>query len=57
MSASGQTWVWVDGRLSIAEEAWVSALDHGVTVGDGVFETCKVVDGTPFALGRHLRRR
>src|SRR4029078_10995913 len=29
---------------------------HGVTVGDGVFETCKVIDGTPFALGRHLRR-
>jgi len=56
VSAAGQTWVWVDGRLSIAEEAWVSALDHGVTVGDGVFETCKVVDGTPFALGRHLRR-
>jgi branched-chain amino acid aminotransferase len=56
VNASAATWVWVDGRLSVAEEAWVAALDHGVTVGDGVFETCKVVDGTPFALGRHLRR-
>lgn len=50
------TWVWVDGNLSPAAEAQVAALDHGVTVGDGVFETCKVVDGTPFALTRHLAR-
>ncbi len=34
----------------------MAALDHGVTVGDGVFETCKVVDGTPFAMTRHLQR-
>jgi branched-chain amino acid aminotransferase len=50
------TWVWVDGNLSPAAEARVAALDHGLTVGDGVFETCKVVDGTPFALTRHLER-
>ena len=30
--------------------------DHGLTVGDGVFETMKVVDGVPFALTRHLAR-
>ena len=29
--------------------------DHGLTVGDGVFEAVKVVDGQPFALTRHLR--
>jgi branched-chain amino acid aminotransferase len=50
------TWVWVDGNLSPAGDARVAALDHGLTVGDGVFETCKVVDGTPFALTRHLAR-
>ena len=50
------TWVWVDGNLAPAGEARVAALDHGLTVGDGVFETCKVVDGTPFALTRHLAR-
>lgn len=50
------TWVWVDGSVAPAADARVAALDHGVTVGDGVFETCKVVDGTPFALTRHLRR-
>ncbi len=50
------TWVWVDGNLSPAGDARVAALDHGLTVGDGVFETCKVVDGTAFALTRHLDR-
>ena len=41
----------------VAEDAAViRANDHGLVVGDGVFETCKVVDGEVFALGRHLRR-
>jgi branched-chain amino acid aminotransferase len=56
MSSTGTTWVWVDGRLSTDGDARVGALDHGLTVGDGIFETCKVVDGTPFAWTRHLRR-
>ncbi len=30
--------------------------DHGFTVGDGVFESVKVVAGQPFALTRHLDR-
>ena len=30
--------------------------DHGLTAGDGVFETVKVTGGMPFALTRHLRR-
>jgi len=50
------TWVWVNGALSDAGEARVAALDHGVTVGDGIFETAKVVDGSPFAITRHLAR-
>ncbi len=48
--------VWVDGRLHAGGGAVVDALDHGMTTGDGVFETCKVVDGVPFALGLHLER-
>ncbi len=48
--------VWVDGRLVPTGAAAVSALDHGVTVGDGVFETAKIVDGRGFALTRHARR-
>ena len=39
-----------------AEQATVSVLDHGLTVGDGVFETILVRDGTPFALSLHLTR-
>jgi branched-chain amino acid aminotransferase len=50
------TTVWVDGEVGDAASARVHAVDHGVTVGDGVFETCKVVDGVPFALTRHLAR-
>ncbi|MGP2436421.1 aminotransferase class IV [Streptomyces sp. JW3] len=48
--------IWLDGGLREAESARVSAFDHGLTVGDGVFETVKAVDGRPFALTRHLDR-
>lgn len=48
--------VWVDGTMVAANEPAVSAVDHGVTVGDGAFETVKVDGGTPFAVSRHLRR-
>jgi branched-chain amino acid aminotransferase len=48
--------VWVDGAMVGPGQPAIAALDHGVTVGDGVFETCKVVDGRGFALTRHARR-
>jgi branched-chain amino acid aminotransferase len=48
--------LWIDGRLRPAAEATISAVDHGLTVGDGVFETMKVVRGEAFAVGRHLAR-
>jgi branched-chain amino acid aminotransferase len=48
--------VWVDGAMVGPGQPAIAALDHGVTVGDGVFETCKVVDGQGFALTRHARR-
>ncbi|MGY6500940.1 MAG: aminotransferase class IV [Acidimicrobiales bacterium] len=48
--------VWLNGSLLDADEARISPFDHGITVGDGVFETLKVVDGTAFALTRHLAR-
>nr|WP_202457137.1 MULTISPECIES: aminodeoxychorismate lyase [unclassified Streptomyces] len=38
------------------DDARVSVLDHGLTVGDGIFETVKSVEGRPFALTRHLAR-
>jgi branched-chain amino acid aminotransferase len=48
--------VWVNGRLTRPDEPAISPLDHGVTVGDGAFETAKVVDGRAFAASRHARR-
>jgi branched-chain amino acid aminotransferase len=48
--------VWVNGAMVDRAEARVSVFDHGFTVGDGVFETTKVVAGRPFALSRHLDR-
>jgi branched-chain amino acid aminotransferase len=48
--------VWVNGQLFEPDAARISPFDHGFTVGDGVFETCKVAGGEAFALTRHLRR-
>ncbi|MEV6737512.1 aminodeoxychorismate lyase [Streptomyces sp. NPDC051104] len=48
--------LWLDGGLQDIESARVSVFDHGLTVGDGVFETVKAVEGRAFALTRHLDR-
>ncbi|WP_121192993.1 aminotransferase class IV [Motilibacter peucedani] len=48
--------VWVQGRILPAEDAVVGVLDHGFTVGDGVFETVRVSANVPIALSRHLAR-
>ena len=48
--------VWIDGALADAGAATISIFDHGLTVGDGVFETLKAVDGRPFATRRHFDR-
>jgi branched-chain amino acid aminotransferase len=50
------TKIWVDGAMRDADDATVSVMDHGLTVGDGVFETLKATGGTAFAMDRHLRR-
>jgi branched-chain amino acid aminotransferase len=48
---------WVNGRvLESPHEPALGVLDHGLVVGDGVFETIAVDHGTPFALTRHLDR-
>jgi branched-chain amino acid aminotransferase len=48
--------IWLNGDLLDPAEATVSVFDHGLKVGDGVFETIKCTDGRPFALTRHLDR-
>lgn len=48
---------WVNGQiLEDPKAAAIAVIDHGFTVGDGVFEAIKVVAGKPFALSRHLQR-
>ncbi|CUR58841.1 Aminotransferase, class IV [metagenome] len=48
---------WLNGDLlADPTQGAIAVTDHGFTVGDGVFEAVKTVDGVPFALGRHLDR-
>lgn len=47
---------WCNGELIPVDTPAVSLLDHGLTVGDGVFETMKYAEGTAFALSRHVAR-
>lgn len=48
--------VWAGGRLCDEADATVSLMDHGITVGDAVFETVAVEGGVALALTRHLDR-
>lgn len=56
MSDPARPVIWSNGRLRSPDEPLATGVDHGLTVGDGVFETCGVVGGQAFALSRHLRR-
>ena len=48
---------WLNGDLlADPTQGAIAVTDHGFTVGDGVFEAVKTIDGVPFALGRHLDR-
>lgn len=48
--------VWFNGSLQPTSAGLIDALDHGLTVGDGVFETCEIRQGRVFALTRHVHR-
>src|SRR6266550_2763075 len=48
--------LWLNGQLVPAADAHVSPFDHGLLVGDGVFETLRVYGGVPFAFRRHAER-
>lgn len=48
---------WLNGHLlQSPDEPSISPLDHGMIVGDGVFETVQISRNQPFALTRHLDR-
>lgn len=49
--------IWIDGVLHTdPAAATVPAVDHGLVVGDGVFEALKVTAAGPYAVQRHLNR-
>ncbi|MDY0137101.1 MAG: branched-chain-amino-acid transaminase [Thiomicrospira sp.] len=49
-------YVWLNGELTLLENAKISVLDHGVLYGDGVFEGLRVYHGRPFMLAEHIQR-
>jgi branched-chain amino acid aminotransferase len=54
---TGQLRIWLNGRLyNDPHQATVAGIDHGLVVGDGVFETLKVTEHGAFAVRRHLAR-
>ena len=56
MSSGPLTPVWINGSLCAPGDAHLSVFDHGILVGDGVFETVLAIGRRPFALRRHLER-
>lgn len=56
MTPSELPLLWIDGEIHGPSAAGVSALDHGLLLGDGVFDTIAVRGGQPVFLERHLRR-
>jgi branched-chain amino acid aminotransferase len=56
MTSENRVILWFDGALRDPDEPLVRATDHGLTVGDGVFEACELLNGRPFAVTRHIDR-
>ena len=54
--AVGRSVAWLDGRIVAPDAAAVRIDDHGLTVGDGVFETVLVRAGHPCFWVRHTER-
>jgi len=48
--------VWINGRMEPAERALLTVTDRGFQVGDGIFETIRVVGGRALELPLHASR-
>jgi branched-chain amino acid aminotransferase len=48
--------IWLNGQLLPTAAARLDAADRGLLLGDGLFETMRVVEGRPPLLSRHLTR-
>ncbi len=50
------SFLWLNGQICRADEARISPFDHGLLVGDGVFETLVARGGRLFAAHEHYER-
>jgi branched-chain amino acid aminotransferase len=48
--------VYVNGKITPADQAVVPAYDHGFVYGEGVYETLRTYNRVPFLYDRHLKR-
>ena len=48
--------VYVNGRITAADQAVVPVYDHGFVYGEGVYETLRTYNRVPFFYDRHMRR-
>jgi branched-chain amino acid aminotransferase len=48
--------VYVNGRISSADQAVVPVYDHGFVYGEGVYETLRTYHRVPFLYDRHMKR-
>ncbi len=48
--------IWLNGALIAADRARIAPNDRGFLLGDGLFETIRVKDGTPLRLSEHIAR-
>jgi len=48
--------VYVNGKITPADQAVVPVYDHGFVYGEGVYETMRTYNRVPFLYERHMRR-
>jgi len=48
--------VYVNGKITPADQAVVPVYDHGFVYGEGVYETLRTYNRVPFLYDRHMRR-
>lgn len=48
--------IWLNGKIYPVDQAFISPLDRGVTLGDGLFETLRIKNGTVLHFSLHYQR-
>jgi branched-chain amino acid aminotransferase group I len=50
------SWIYLNGKLTLGNEASISPYDHGFLYGHGLFETMRVYKGRVFYFAEHVKR-